>query len=61
VKAVHYIFAVKPWHEGITEADEGEGSGKWMGLDETNRWWWRADLERRRREREAGIADAFSS
>ncbi|CAL5866575.1 uncharacterized protein PFLUO_LOCUS784 [Penicillium psychrofluorescens] len=62
VRAVHYIFAVKPWHEGITQQDEdeGEGMGKWKDLDETNRWWWRANLERMRRERERGIVDAYS-
>ncbi|KAJ5819724.1 hypothetical protein N7474_005315 [Penicillium riverlandense] len=33
VRAVHYILAVKPWHEGITQQDEEEeeGLGKWKG------------------------------
>jgi lipopolysaccharide biosynthesis glycosyltransferase len=53
VRAVHYIFATKPWHE---EKREGEIDG----LDETGVWWWRANWERMRTEREAGVEDQFS-
>ncbi|KAI9040464.1 glycosyltransferase family 8 protein [Aspergillus affinis] len=48
VKNVHYIFAKKPWHED--PQDE---------MDETHRWWWRANLERQERDREGGITDGF--
>ncbi|PLB51701.1 glycosyl transferase family protein [Aspergillus steynii IBT 23096] len=51
VKNVHYIFAKKPWHEDPV-AEEAE-------MDETNRWWWRANLERQRGEREGGITDGY--
>lgn len=53
VKAVHYIFAMKPWHEKRKEGDV-------EGLDETGVWWWRANWERMRGEREGGIEDQFS-
>lgn len=55
VKNVHYIFAKKPWHEEApVEGREDEAD-----MDVTNRWWWRANLERQRREREGGITDGF--
>ncbi|KAJ5337038.1 Glycosyl transferase family 8 [Penicillium brevicompactum] len=53
VKAVHYIFATKPWHETQREGDT-------EGLDETGVWWWRANWERMGREGKAGIEDQFS-
>ncbi|PWY88203.1 glycosyl transferase family protein [Aspergillus heteromorphus CBS 117.55] len=50
VKNVHYIFAVKPWHQpGEREADE------------PNRWWWAVDEDRRRGERGRGVVDGYSS
>jgi len=53
VKAVHYIFAKKPWHE--------EGSqGEMDEMDEMSLWWWEANWERKRLERGNGIEDAFS-
>ncbi|KAJ5667987.1 Glycosyl transferase family 8 [Penicillium maclennaniae] len=51
-KAVHYIFAKKPWHE-VEEAKEKK-------LSELSLWWWKANWERQRLERENGVADAFS-
>ncbi|CAG8095071.1 unnamed protein product [Penicillium salamii] len=53
VRAVHYIFATKPWHETYKE-------GETEGLDETGIWWWRANWERMARERKAGVEDQFS-
>lgn len=54
VRAVHYIFATKPWHEKVSEGDLS-------GLDETVVWWWRANWERMRLERKAGVNDEFSA
>jgi lipopolysaccharide biosynthesis glycosyltransferase len=53
VRAVHYIFATKPWHESVKE-------GELDGLDETGVWWWRANWERMLGERNIGIEDEFS-
>ncbi|KAJ5372183.1 Glycosyl transferase family 8 [Penicillium concentricum] len=53
VRAVHYIFATKPWHEKVEEGDLS-------GLDETGVWWWRANWERMRVERGVGVSDEFS-
>ncbi|CAI7656316.1 unnamed protein product [Penicillium palitans] len=53
VRAVHYIFATKPWHEEVVEGDLS-------GLDETGVWWWRANWERMRVERGVGVLDEFS-
>lgn len=61
VRAVHYIFALKPWHEGITEKDVREDSEVWQGLDVVNRWWWEIDFMRRRKERGMGVEDVFST
>ncbi|KAJ5114643.1 Glycosyl transferase family 8 [Penicillium alfredii] len=47
-RAVHYIFAKKPWHEAASEAQRDT-------LEETSRWWWEANWERRRAEKEKGI------
>lgn len=52
-RAVHYIFATKPWHEEVKEGDL-------TGLDETVVWWWRANWERMGIERLAGVDDQFS-
>ncbi|KAJ5780932.1 Glycosyl transferase family 8 [Penicillium paradoxum] len=52
-RAVHYIFATKPWHEEVKEGDLS-------GLDETLVWWWRANWERMGIERLAGVEDEFS-
>lgn len=51
-KAVHYIWAKKPWHE-VEEAKEKK-------LDELSQWWWEANWERQRLERGNGVVDAFS-
>ncbi|KAJ5816841.1 Glycosyl transferase family 8 [Penicillium robsamsonii] len=53
VRAVHYIFATKPWHEEVKEGDLS-------GLDATGVWWWRANWERMRVERGVGVLDEFS-
>lgn len=53
VRAVHYIFATKPWHEEVVEGDLS-------GLDETGVWWWRANWERMRVERGVGVLDVYS-
>ncbi|KAJ5555530.1 Glycosyl transferase family 8 [Penicillium sp. DV-2018c] len=63
VRAVHYIFAKKPWHEDAREGATGSGDGSGLdglGLDETGLWWWRANWERMRVERGLGILDEFS-
>ncbi|KAJ5566329.1 Glycosyl transferase family 8 [Penicillium sp. DV-2018c] len=57
VRAVHYIFAKKPWHEDAREGATGSGDGSGLdglGLDETGLWWWRANWERMRVERGVG-------
>ncbi|KAL2815233.1 nucleotide-diphospho-sugar transferase [Aspergillus cavernicola] len=51
VKNVHYIFAVKPWQ------DEPPKEGP--GMDVLNAWWWEANWERQRLEREGGIVDGL--
>lgn len=51
VRVVHYIFARKPWHD----SDGGDGGGE--QVDETHRWWWEANRQRKVVEREAGIVD----
>jgi hypothetical protein len=53
VRAVHYNFATKPWHET-------KKAGETDGLDETGVWWWRANWARMAAEREAGVEDQFS-
>jgi lipopolysaccharide biosynthesis glycosyltransferase len=53
VKAVHYIFGTKPWHENVSLGDVS-------GLDELNAWWWRANWARESLERGDGIRDEFS-
>lgn len=61
VRALHYIFAKKPWHEEVgQEVDRGVREKLFGELDEPGRWWWRANWERQRLEREKGIVDAFS-
>ncbi|KAJ5692132.1 Glycosyl transferase family 8 [Penicillium macrosclerotiorum] len=57
VRAVHYIFARKPWHEEIKPEHELRAI---KGLDEPGVWWWEANWERARGEREAGIVDKYS-
>ena len=46
VKNVHYILTPKPW-ELVP--------GKDAQMDETDRWWWEIDSERRRWEAERGV------
>ena len=46
VKNVHYILAPKPWE--TRESD-----------DPTHEWWWQANDERQRQEKEAGTADGW--
>ncbi|KAJ5520571.1 Glycosyl transferase family 8 [Penicillium fimorum] len=53
VRAVHYIFATKPWHEKVED-------GNLSGLDETGVWWWRANWERMGVEKGVGVLDEFS-
>lgn len=53
VKAVHYIFAKKPWHEEEADAEEKK-------LDEPSLWWWEANWRRQRLERDHGVKDGFS-
>ncbi|KAL4922152.1 nucleotide-diphospho-sugar transferase [Aspergillus aurantiobrunneus] len=55
VKNVHYIFAVKPWQEPPPGEEEGSGSSR----DVLNGWWWEANWERQRGERERGIVDGY--
>lgn len=63
VRAVHYIFAKKPWHE----IDSGDGNGNGEvdvlkvkeKLDDTSLWWWEANWERKRLERERGVEDQY--
>ncbi|KAL1961560.1 hypothetical protein VTN77DRAFT_1597 [Rasamsonia byssochlamydoides] len=73
VKVVHYIFAVKPWHQltakGKAAAAAAAANGNTKGnlqlsafqaSDEiTHRWWFAANEDRQRTEREAGINDGF--
>jgi hypothetical protein len=49
VKNVHYILTPKPWELGE------DGKGKESEGDETDRWWWEVDAERRRWEAERGL------
>ncbi|OJD18437.1 hypothetical protein AJ78_01557 [Emergomyces pasteurianus Ep9510] len=59
VKNVHYILSPKPWDEEEVEDghDEEEGKAK---IDETHRWWWKANRERLEEEKKRGIkADGF--
>lgn len=57
VRAVHYIFAKKPWHEGVGVHSEAAAREK---LDGPSLWWWEADWERRGLERARGVVDGFS-
>ena len=43
---MHYILTPKPW-ELVP--------GKDVHMDETDRWWWEIDSERRRWEEERGV------
>ncbi|PPQ89082.1 hypothetical protein CVT25_006453 [Psilocybe cyanescens] len=53
VKNIHYILAPKPW-------DEMDAEGKFIGKDETHRWWVNYNQERLKTEKEAGVpADGF--
>lgn len=47
VRIVHYIFAKKPWHDHCGSDD----------MDETHRWWWEANKQRKAFERQSGIVD----
>jgi hypothetical protein len=47
VKNMHYILGDKPWNDG----------GKGLSRDETHIWWWEVDEERKRKEKEAGLAE----
>lgn len=61
VRALHYIFAKKPWHEEVgLENDPSAREVLFRELDETNQWWWEANWERQRVERERGIKDEYS-
>ncbi|KAL3469161.1 nucleotide-diphospho-sugar transferase [Aspergillus californicus] len=51
VKNVHYIFAVKPWQE--------EPPVEGPDMDILNGWWWSANYERQRLEKESGIVDGL--
>lgn len=55
VRAVHYIFAKKPWHEDVG----GDMLEVKRRLDETSLWWWEANWERKRVEREMGVEDGY--
>ncbi|KAJ5288968.1 hypothetical protein N7478_001998 [Penicillium angulare] len=55
VKAVHYIFAQKPWQEDIQPSDTLEN------IEEPSRWWWEANRGRQRLEIEKGISDGYSA
>lgn len=44
VKAVHYIFAKKPWHEKV------ETPEAFAALDEPGKWWEEANWERKQLE-----------
>lgn len=48
VKNIHYILSPKPWDE--EERREG---------NETHKWWWRVNGERRAEEKKRGIHDGF--
>ncbi|KAH8911671.1 nucleotide-diphospho-sugar transferase [Coniochaeta sp. PMI_546] len=50
VKNVHYILTPKPWDE----IDEG---GEYIGQEESHRWWAEVNKERKKVERESGVAD----
>lgn len=50
VKNVHYILSPKPWDEKA--GDEKPG-------DETHKWWWASNAERKTAERSAGVNDGF--
>ncbi|KAK0635882.1 hypothetical protein B0T17DRAFT_517554, partial [Bombardia bombarda] len=53
VRCVHYILTPKPWEGEVGGGKTKEGLG---GDDVTTGWWWEADGERRRSERERGFA-----
>ncbi|KAJ5719737.1 Glycosyl transferase family 8 [Penicillium malachiteum] len=53
VKAVHYIFARKPWHEDVQLSDDLKE------LDVPGRWWWHANRTRKHLEIEKGLVDEF--
>lgn len=57
VRAVHYIFAKKPWHEEV--GLESPGKEK-EALDPPGVWWREANRQRMRMERERGVKDRFS-
>ena len=46
---MHYILTPKPW-ELVPGKDTAEGQ-----VEETDRWWWEIDSERRRWEVERGV------
>ncbi|KAL6857648.1 hypothetical protein ACO1O0_005089 [Amphichorda felina] len=50
VKNVHYILSPKPWNE----VDE---KGRWTGSDESHRWWWDMNEDRKAQEKAQGIDD----
>ncbi|KAF1814967.1 glycosyl transferase family protein [Eremomyces bilateralis CBS 781.70] len=50
VKNVHYIMVPKPWDE--PDGERGQA-------DETHKWWWDANDERKRLEKTRGIEDEF--
>ncbi|KAJ5162394.1 hypothetical protein N7492_007786 [Penicillium capsulatum] len=60
VRALHYIFATKPWHEAVGRECEAGARERMRELDEPNRWWWAANWARQRLERERGAVDVFS-
>lgn len=60
VRALHYIFAKKPWHEKVgKEVGEEQRDVARRNLDEPSAWWWEANWERMRLEKERGIVDGY--
>lgn len=55
VRNVHFIFGVKPWQEKPPVkplAEDGDG-------DVLTWWWWEANWDRQRVDRERGITDGY--
>ena len=54
VKNVHYIMSPKPWQESLEEKVRPDNKSSDYELLS---WWWKADDERLKREKEMGIVD----
>lgn len=53
VKNIHYILSPKPW-------DEIGEDGEWTGKEESHKWWFDANVERKAAEQSRGVpADGF--